>query len=161
MKATAPERVNVLCDVSVLVNAAVASADHHRVCLGAIQLAIASRRVLAMNSTINAQLIRVATSKKIFDPPLAAEQIFAFLTYLELLSRSPRIEPGPRHGLLFRQFVLDQKLSGPAVTEAWCAALAIEHGLEWWSLDQGFARFPGLRFRHLLADAPAQAVMPR
>jgi predicted nucleic acid-binding protein len=30
------------------------------------------------------------------------------------------------------------------------AALAIEHGCEWVTLDRGFAAFPGLSFRNLL-----------
>ena len=32
---------------------------------------------------------------------------------------------------------------------AWFAALAIEHGCEWVTLDRDFERFPGLRWRLL------------
>jgi predicted nucleic acid-binding protein len=34
--------------------------------------------------------------------------------------------------------------------DAYFAALAIEHGCEWITADRGFARFPGLRWRHPL-----------
>jgi predicted nucleic acid-binding protein len=33
------------------------------------------------------------------------------------------------------------------VTDAWYAALAIEWGCEWVTLDRDYARFPGLRWR--------------
>jgi hypothetical protein len=36
---------------------------------------------------------------------------------------------------------------GPRVTDAWYAALAIEWGCEWITLDRDYARFPGLRWR--------------
>ncbi|MGH7186829.1 MAG: PIN domain-containing protein, partial [Pseudomonadota bacterium] len=33
------------------------------------------------------------------------------------------------------------------VTDAWFAALAIEHGCEWVTLDKDFGRFKGLKWR--------------
>jgi hypothetical protein len=33
------------------------------------------------------------------------------------------------------------------VTDAWFAALAIESGCDWITLDRDFARFPGLNWR--------------
>ena len=33
-----------------------------------------------------------------------------------------------------------------ALTDAWLAALAIEHGCEWITFDRDFARFTGLRW---------------
>jgi predicted nucleic acid-binding protein len=37
------------------------------------------------------------------------------------------------------------------VSDAYLAALAIEHGAEPITTDRDFARFPGLRWRHRLA----------
>jgi predicted peptidase len=42
-------------------------------------------------------------------------------------------------------------VKGPLVTDAYVAALAIEHGCELVTTDSEFARFPGLRWRHPLA----------
>ena len=39
------------------------------------------------------------------------------------------------------------------MTDAYFAALAIESGSEWITAHRGFARFPGLRWRHPLADS--------
>ncbi len=39
---------------------------------------------------------------------------------------------------------------GNLVADAYHAALAIEHGVEWGTTDRDYARFPGLRWRHPL-----------
>ena len=39
---------------------------------------------------------------------------------------------------------------GNLVPDAYLAALAIESGSEWITTERGFARYPGLRFRHPL-----------
>jgi predicted nucleic acid-binding protein len=36
------------------------------------------------------------------------------------------------------------------VSDAYLAALAIEHGCEWITTDRDFSRFPGLKWRHPL-----------
>jgi len=40
---------------------------------------------------------------------------------------------------------LERALEGNDIPDAWFAALAIEAGCEWITLDRGFARYPGLR----------------
>ena len=42
-------------------------------------------------------------------------------------------------------------IHGALVTDAYLAALAIEHGCELITTDSGFARFSGLRWRHPFA----------
>ena len=42
-------------------------------------------------------------------------------------------------------------IRGNLVPDAYFAALALESGCEWLTADRGFARFPGLRWRHPLA----------
>lgn len=41
---------------------------------------------------------------------------------------------------------METSTRGPRVTDAWFAALAIEHGCEWITMDRDFARFPGLKW---------------
>jgi len=41
-------------------------------------------------------------------------------------------------------------IEGPLVSDAYVAALAIEHGCELITTDSAFARFQGLRWRHSL-----------
>ena len=45
--------------------------------------------------------------------------------------------------------------TGNRIPDAFHAALAIEHGCEWVSLDRGFSALPGLSFRNLLTSSAA------
>jgi predicted nucleic acid-binding protein len=57
------------------------------------------------------------------------------------------VEPGERHWDIFRGLCIEADVRGPRVTDAWLAALAIESGSRWITLDRDFARFPGLDWR--------------
>jgi predicted nucleic acid-binding protein len=57
------------------------------------------------------------------------------------------VEPGARHFDIFKKLCLDTGTRGRRVTDAWFAALAIESGCEWITLDRDFARFPGLKWQ--------------
>lgn len=59
--------------------------------------------------------------------------------------------PTERHGEIFGRYVVDLGLTANLVTDAHLAALTVEHGLELFSNDSDFARFPGLRWRNPLA----------
>ena len=50
-------------------------------------------------------------------------------------------------GTSFRRLCVDANARANLVPDAWFAALAIEWGCEWVTLDRGFARFPGLSWR--------------
>ena len=54
-------------------------------------------------------------------------------------------------GALVRQEYRFQ-LTGNRIPDAYHAALAVEHGCEWVTLDRGFSAYPGLRLINLLDD---------
>jgi hypothetical protein len=62
---------------------------------------------------------------------------------------APLIAPTRRHWDLFVQ--LSANVQGPLVSDAYLAALAIEHGCELITTDADFSRFNGLRWRHPLS----------
>ncbi len=57
------------------------------------------------------------------------------------------VTPGERHWPIFRDLCLKTGTRGPRVSDAWFAALAIEHGCTWITFDRDYARFPGLDWR--------------
>ncbi|HMR32344.1 MAG TPA: hypothetical protein PKA09_15430, partial [Geminicoccus sp.] len=59
------------------------------------------------------------------------------------------VHPGERHWGIFRRLCLEANARGNLVPDAWFAALAIEWGCEWVTLDRGFGRYPGLRWQAL------------
>jgi predicted nucleic acid-binding protein len=63
------------------------------------------------------------------------------------------IAPGPRHWEIFERLCVTAGAKGNLVPDAHLAALAIESGSELVTTDRDFSRFPGLRWRHPLAEA--------
>jgi predicted nucleic acid-binding protein len=59
------------------------------------------------------------------------------------------VAPSRTHWDLFVKMC--SAIEGPLVTDAYVAALAIEHGCELITTDSDFARFQGLRWRHALS----------
>ena len=57
---------------------------------------------------------------------------------------------GERHWQHFRRLATRIEARGNDLPDAYLAAYAVENGATWLSADRGFARFPGLRWRHPL-----------
>jgi len=56
------------------------------------------------------------------------------------------LHPGPLHAEILEELVSEYGATGPLVTDAVLAALAIEYGATLASTDQDFRRFPTLRW---------------
>ncbi|MBV8118887.1 MAG: PIN domain-containing protein, partial [Alphaproteobacteria bacterium] len=90
---------------------------------------------------------RITTSPRIFRNPSAIEEAFG---YCDSLLNQPHCEivlPGERHWTIFRRLCVETGTRGSRITDAWFAALAIEHGCTWITYDRDYARFPELDWR--------------
>jgi len=94
-----------------------------------------------------AAVVRVTTNRRAYPTPSSLDDAFGFSDYLLRQPHCQIVEPGERHWDIFRRLCIETETRGPIVTDAWYAALAIESGCEWITLDRDFARFPGLRWR--------------
>jgi toxin-antitoxin system PIN domain toxin len=106
---------------------------------------------MALSELILAAVVRIGSNPRVFQPTPAPEEVFRFVEALTSQPEVRRVEPGPRHWAIFRGLVLETGIRGADTTDAYLAALAMEHGCEWWTTDGGFSRFPGLRWRNLSA----------
>jgi hypothetical protein len=143
----------ILCDVNILLYAMVASTAHHEVCRRAITSLRKRGETLAVCDLVNAAVVRIATNTKIFRPAATSAEAFAFIDAWNGQPHAVPVAPGERHWRIFRDLVLAAGLVGSDTTDAYFAALAIEHGCEWWTTDKGFERFETLRWRNLLEGA--------
>jgi uncharacterized protein len=58
------------------------------------------------------------------------------------------LHPGERHCEIFsRSSSSETNVRSKLVKDAWFAALAIERGCEWVTLDRDFGKFKGLKWR--------------
>lgn len=90
--------------------------------------------------------LRLATSNRAFATNVTAEDAFAFLQELLSVSKVIQVDPGPDHLNLLRQLAVGGQCTGPKLTDAALAALAIEHGATLASNDKDFSRFPKLKW---------------
>src|SRR5439155_19088307 len=138
-----------LPDVNVLIYAhREDAAEHDR--YAALLLALtAADEPFALSEVVLAGFLRIVTNPKIFDSPSPMETAIAFCQRLVDWPRAVPVVPSRRHWDIF--IGLCANIHGALVTDAYLAALAIEHGCELITTDSDFARFSGLRWRHPFA----------
>ena len=139
-------------DVNVLVSAFREDAAHHDRCREWLLGALSGRERVGLSELVLSGVLRVLTHPRIFHPPTPGEAAVDFVDSLLAQSASTALRPGNGHWRIFRGMCASLRLTGNRIPDAWHAALAIEHGCEWVTLDRGFSAYPGLRWINLLDD---------
>jgi uncharacterized protein len=142
----------VLCDVNVVLSAGMPESPHHRICRERLEELTDAQERFAISELVLSAVVRIATNAKVFKQPSTLASAFAFVGSLRDHPDAVAVSPGPRHWRVFQEIATAHDCRGPDTTDAYLAALAIEHGCEWWTADAGFARFRGLRWRNVLAS---------
>lgn len=139
-------------DVNVLVNAFRQDADYHDRCRAWLNEAVSGRDQVGFSELVLSGVLRVLTHPGIFNPPTPTETANAFVDALLAQPASVTLRPGNGHWRIFRGMLSVMNLRGNRIPDAYHAALALEHGCEWVTLDRGFSAFRGLRLVNLLDD---------
>ncbi len=137
----------MLADVNVLVSAFRPDAERHAVCRRWLDEAVANDAPFGVSPQILSSVMRVATLRKVFRPPSLLAETIAFAENLLGQPHARIVTPGDRHWPIFRDLCVAVDARDNLIPDVWFAALAIEHGCEWVTLDRDYARFPGLRWR--------------
>ena len=137
----------LLPDVNILVYAyREAAPDHHRF-RDWLEELINSDQAYGMSDLVLSGFLRVATHPAVFIPPSPIDHALAFVEDLKGQPNCVVLAPGPRHWAIFKHLCQASNVRGNLVPDAYLAALAIESGSEWITMDGDYARFPGLRWR--------------
>ena len=139
-----------LPDVNVLIYAHREDAPEHRQHVAWLRALTTSAAPFALSEVVLAGFLRIVTNRRIFDPPTSMQTAITFCQGLVTRPRAVMIAPGRQHWDIFVD--LCGSIEGPLVTDAYLAALAIEHGCELITTDSDFARFAGLRWAHPLSS---------
>lgn len=131
----------------MLVHAFRADSNDHRLCLAWLKRVLAGESRYAVSPQVLGSLIRVTTHPRIFASPSALAETLQFCQAVMAPSHCVLVHPGLRHWGIFERLCEAADARGNLVADAWFAALAIESGCEWITLDRDYARFPGLRWR--------------
>jgi toxin-antitoxin system PIN domain toxin len=138
----------ILPDVNVLLNAYRADAPEHARCRRWLDETIRGEAAFGIAPLALSAVVRIATNHRIWRPASETADASAFCEEVLAQPHCVILRPGERHWSIFTRLCFEAGIRAGLVTDAWFAALAIEHGCEWITLDRDFARFPGLRWRH-------------
>ncbi len=136
----------ILPDVNVLVHAFRADSRDHKTCHGWLDGVVNGEARYGMSPQVLSGVIRVTTHPKVFSQPSGLDEVLSFSRLLFEQPHCVLIQPGERHWDIFARLCRDADARGNLVPDAWFAALAIESGCEWITLDRDFARFPDLHW---------------
>lgn len=137
----------ILPDVNVLVHAFRSDSHQHDPARRWLDRVVNGDSRYGMAPLVLSGVIRVVTHPKVFSQPSRLDEV---LTYCRQLLNQPHcmaVREGERHWEIFNRLCRMSDARGNIVPDAWLAALAIESGSEWITLDRDFARFEGLRWR--------------
>ena len=141
----------ILPDVNLLVLAHRSEMPGHEEARAWLQSVLDGDAAFGMSELVMSGVLRVVTNPRIFVDPTPLAQAVAFVDFVVTQPHCVRLRPGPRHFDLFVALCEQAAARGNLVADAYDAALAVEQGCEWLTLDRDFARFPGLSWRDPLS----------
>ncbi len=144
-----------LLDANILLYAYDSASAHHETCRTWLDAALNSEEVISLPWQTLLAFVRISTNSRAVRQPLSGPEACRIVnSWLECLNVAV-IGAGDRFWEIFQAQVSDAQVSGPLVTDAALAALAIEHGATLCSTDSDFRRFRGLKLVDPLED-PAE-----
>lgn len=100
---------------------------------------------VGISELVLSSFLRIVTNHRVYREPTPPEEALEFCRAILDAPAAVAVRPGPRHWQLFTSLCRTVRARGNLVPDAYLAALAIEQGATFLTLDSGFARFPGLR----------------
>ncbi|MEW6529327.1 MAG: type II toxin-antitoxin system VapC family toxin [Thermodesulfobacteriota bacterium] len=137
----------ILPDVNVLVQAFRSDSPDHEMCRTWLENVVNGDARFGMAPQVLSGVVRVTTHPKVFVKPSSLDEVLQFCNILLNQPHCSVIQPGERHWDIFKRLCTEADARGNLVPDAWFAALAIESGCEWITLDRDYARFAQLRWR--------------
>lgn len=137
----------ILPDVNVLIYAFRSDVPQHSICRSWLSGVVEGEARFGMSPLALSAVIRVTTNTRTYPDSSTLQEAFRFCDALLMQPHCQIVEPGERHWEIFKRLCTETNTRGQRVSDAWFAALAIEWGCEWITLDRDYARFPGLKLQ--------------
>lgn len=134
----------LLLDVNVVVAAHRDDHPHAAIIDDWFRDVLAGSEPFAVPTVVWGSFLRLATDRRIFEPPTSVRDAFAFLDGVCAQPHHLLLAPGPHHFTLLRRLCEEADATGDLVPDAVIAAIALEHGCAVASLDRDFARFASI-----------------
>ena len=136
----------IVPDVNLLLYAHINAFPRHRDARKWWEGLIGGQIEVGVSSPVLFGFVRIATNRKVFDPPMSVDAAFERVESWFSRSTVRFLQPGPRHLETAASLLRQLGSAGNLTTDAQLAALALENQAELHSNDSDFGRFPGLRW---------------
>jgi toxin-antitoxin system PIN domain toxin len=136
-----------LADVNVLLAALRRDHIHHQSCHAWLENEVNSGARFGVAPNVLSSVVRIATNARAFAKPSTLDEVLAFADTLLSAPDAVVVAPGAGHWSIFTGLLRATSAKGGLVADAWFAALAIEWGCTWVTLDRDYARFTQLTVR--------------
>jgi toxin-antitoxin system PIN domain toxin len=137
----------ILADVNILIYAFRADSQNHARHREWLEAVINGPEAYAVAPQVLCSFIRITTHPRIYAHPSGMDDALAFARVLQEQPYARLVVPGESHWMIFEDLCRESAATGNLVQDAWFAALAIESGCEWITVDRDYARFKGLHWR--------------
>ena len=137
----------ILADVNILIYAFRSDSQDHARYRKWLESVVNEPEAYAISPQVLSSFIRIATHPRLYHHPSRLEDAFAFARVLIEQPQAMMVSPREDHWTIFERLCRESAAAGNIIQDAWFAALAIESGCEWITVDRDYARFKGLKWR--------------
>jgi toxin-antitoxin system PIN domain toxin len=140
----------ILVDANLLLYAYNASSEGHAKAKEWLESVLSGAEPVALSWPVILAFLRIATNPRAFPHPLSRTEATVIISEWLDQPQIVLVGPGPNHWSILQRSLAEA--SGPLVSDAHLAALAIEHGAILHSTDRDFAKFPRVKLENPLED---------
>lgn len=134
-----------LLDANILLYAYDSSSAHHLACRNWLESAFNAEEAVALPWQTLLAFVHIVTNPRAVRLPLSGPQACEIVNAWLVRQNVIVVQAGDRFWEIFHPLVAEAQVSGPLVTDAALAALALEHGATLYSTDRDFRRFKDLK----------------
>jgi toxin-antitoxin system PIN domain toxin len=140
----------IIIDVNLLIYSVNEDSPDHQNAKSWLESAVSGPETVGLPWIVLLAFLRLTTRAGLFRRPLTVEAAFELV---DLWLQQPSVtvpEPTARHLQTMRDLIEPLGTAGNLTSDAYLAALAVEHGAELCSTDGDFGRFNRVRWRNPL-----------
>ena len=141
----------ILVDANVVLHAYHPRSEHHDTCRRWLERHLSMPSPIGLPWLTILAFVRIATNPRAFESPLTSKEAAAIVSSWLEAAAVRVVVPGERYWEILSTLLVEAQISGPLVSDAALAALAIENGASVCTTDRDFARFRELRIVDPLA----------
>jgi hypothetical protein len=135
----------IFVDANVLLYAYNSSSEHHAACRRWLEDALNGSEQVGFPWQTLLAFLRISTNPRVFVRSLQAAEAAAIVDDWLARPQAVVVEPDHEFWPALKHQLQAAQVSGPLVSDAAIATLALQHGARLCTTDRDFARFAGLR----------------